>query len=223
MAWLSTFQVESVTNREGLESNYSAFVERMIARYEGGYGWDPNDPGGPTKYGITCYDLAEFMHDRMDSMARWAPIVRAMSLVTADEIYADKYATACRFDDLGAGKDCSVFDFGVNSGPSRAVKYAQIIVGVTVDGVLGPVTLAAINSYDPKSFINKLCDTRLGFLERLSTWSTFGRGWSSRVSDLRAYSLALLNPKPMDKVGFQSKLTLIPNAFAKAYSPDDLR
>jgi hypothetical protein len=48
---------------------YKAFVDRMISKYEGGYGWDANDPGGPTKYGITCYDLAEHLGERMTSMA----------------------------------------------------------------------------------------------------------------------------------------------------------
>ena len=40
-------------------NTYSAFVGGiMIPKYEGGYGWDKADPGGPTKYGITCFDLA---------------------------------------------------------------------------------------------------------------------------------------------------------------------
>lgn len=163
----------------------------MISRYEGGYGWDKNDKGGPTKYGITCYDLAQHRGQKMDSMSRWASIVRAMPLSEADDIYAAKYATACRFDDLNSGPDCVVFDFGVNSGPSRSIKFAQKIVGVAVDGVLGPATLAAINAYDPAAFVNKLCDERLEFLRRLGIWGTFGKGWAARVKDLRQYALAL--------------------------------
>ena len=49
---------------------YLPFTARMINRYEGGYGWNRADPGGPTKYGITCYDLAEHRGLKMDSMAR---------------------------------------------------------------------------------------------------------------------------------------------------------
>ena len=56
------------------------FIGRLIARYEGNYGWDPHDPGGPTNMGITCFDLADFMHEPMDSMARWAPIVRGYAI-----------------------------------------------------------------------------------------------------------------------------------------------
>jgi lysozyme family protein len=204
-------------------ADYKPFVERMIQRYEGGYGWDKNDSGGPTKYGITCYDLAEHRHEVMSSMTTWAPIVKAMSLAEADDIYAQKYATACRFVELGAGKDCVVFDFGVNSGPSRAIKYAQGVVGVRQDGILGPVTLAAINAVASDRFINGLCDDRLGFLKSLRIWSTFGRGWAARVRDLRAYSLALLAPSPKALKRFQAKPHRIPKAFAKAYGEEELK
>ncbi len=174
-----------------MKENYKAFLDRLIQRYERGYGWDRADPGGPTNYGITCFDLAEHRHQKMNSMSAWAPLVRAMSLQEAEDIYATKYATACRFIDLNSGPDCVVLDFGVNSGPSRAIKYAQMVVGTARDGVLGPVTLAAINSMDSNKFIDNLCDLRLSFLRAIrggASWKVFGRGWSARVADLRAYS-----------------------------------
>lgn len=202
-----------------MQQDYHPFVERMINRYEGGYGWNRNDPGGPTKYGITCYDLAEFLGEKMSSMSAWAPKVKAMTLATADEIYKKKYATACQFDALNAGCDCVVFDFGVNSGPSRSVKYAQKIADVIVDGVLGPTSLKAINSMDPTQFVNQLCNARLTFLRGLGTWGTFGRGWTARVQDLRKYSITLLTPPSVAKLGrHERKEPLIPLAFAKGWS-----
>lgn len=201
-------------------ANYSSFVERMIARYEGGYGWDANDPGGPTKYGITCYDLAEYDHEPMNSMATWAPIVEAMPLSTAEVIYEEKYAVAVDFDQLNTGCDCAIFDFDVNSG-NTAIRYAQQVVGVAIDGKMGPITLQAINNSDPTSFINSLCDARLGFLHGLTTWSVFGTGWNNRVADLRSYCLGLLHPEARPR--FQTKLRLIDNAFAKAYPPNMIR
>jgi lysozyme family protein len=202
-----------------MQQDYQAFVERMIARYEGGYGWDRRDPGGPTKFGITCYDLAEYLGEKMNSMSAWAPRVKAMTLATADEIYKKKYATACQFDALNAGCDCVVFDFGVNSGSSRAIKYSQMIVSTTIDGVLGPFTLKAINAQDQAWFVNQLCSARLAFLQKLGTWSTFGRGWTARVQDLRKYSLALLTPPSVAKLGRpERKEPIIPLAFAKGIS-----
>jgi len=211
-------------------ADFRPFCERMINRYEGGYGWDAGDSGGPTKFGITCYDLAEHRHQRMNSMSAWAPIVRAMPLSEAEAIYKEKYAVQCCFDQLNAGADCVVFDFGVNSGSSRSIKYAQIVVGVHVDGVLGPQTLEAINNHAPAAFINGLCDQRMRFLRALKIYNTFGRGWSARVADLRAYSLRLIPKlgiaekpeifKPTKKG--HAKEVRIPKAFAKAYHKEDL-
>lgn len=200
-------------------ANYEPFVERMIEQFEGAYGWDAADPGGPTKYGITCYDLAEHRGQQMTSMQAWAPIVKAMTLDEADAIYAKKYATACRFNDLQTGCDCVVFDFGVNSGSSQAVHYAQIVVGTHVDGILGPITLEAINNHDAANFINQLCNRRLEFLRQLRIWDIFGKGWSSRVSDLRTYSLGLIKLKfhPAPPEGYVGKPVLIPLAYAKSY------
>ena len=210
-----------------MQQDYTAFINRVISRYEGGFGWNRNDPGGPTNFGITCYDLAEFYHEPMNSMAAWAPRVQAMSLAVADQIYATKYATACRFSDLNSGPDCVVLDFGINSGPSRAIIYAQQIVGVPVDGILGPVTLAAINKYDPAQFVVRLCASRMSFLRALGTWGTFGVGWTARVVDLRAYSLALINGYKLLRLGhslydYFIPPTPIPLAGAKSYSREDL-
>jgi lysozyme family protein len=204
------------------QADYTSFVERMIFRYEGNYGWDRGDSGGPTKFGVTCYDLAEHRHERMDSMARWAPIVRGMPLAEADDIYRTKYAVQCAFNDLNAGPDCVVFDFGVNSGSSRSVRYAQQIVGVGIDGELGPNTLRAINAMDAAEFVNRLCSARLAFLRSLRIWGRFGRGWNARVVDLRAYSLALTKPQARGRSPYSKKMTRIPNAHIKAHHPDDI-
>jgi lysozyme family protein len=202
-------------------ADYRPFVDRMISMYEGGYGWDAQDPGGPTKYGITCYDLAEYLGQHMNSMTAWAPKVRAMTLTTAEVIYANKYASRCQFFTMHAGCDCAVFDFNVNSGVT-GIKYAQRVVGTTEDGILGPITLAAINNHDPILFINELCAFRMSFLQSLGIWSTFHNGWTHRVNDLRAYCAALVNPKPMQlsvTPDYIEKPVRIPLAFAKAYAP----
>jgi len=90
-----------------------------------------------------------------------------------------------------------------------------MIVKATADGVLGPTTLGAINSMDPASFVNKLCDARLSFLRGLGTWGTFGRGWSARVKDLRQYSLALITPAKVAEAEPENKERRIHLAFAK--------
>lgn len=177
--------------------NYKAIIDRIIARYEGGYGWDRADPGGPTRYGITCWDLAAHRGQKMTSMAAWAPVVKVMPLAEAEDIYRSKYAVAVHFDELPSGPDACWLDYAINSGIGRPIRVAQRFLGVAVDGVFGPKTLAATRIYGDAKFINAMCDERLRFLHALRIWSTFGRGWTARVADLRSYSLRLVvSPKP---------------------------
>mgnify|MGYP001556693352 CR=1 FL=1 len=89
-----------------------------------------------------------------------------------------------------------VFDYAVNSGPGRAVKSLQSVLGVAADGVVGPVTRAAATKAEPVGVINALCDARLSFLKSLGTWSTFGNGWTNRVASVRAAAIAMLATAP---------------------------
>lgn len=159
---------------------------KSVLSHEGGYTNDPHDPGGPTNFGITIFDAR--MYWKHDATAR---DVASMPLSVAKGIYKSKYWDKVRGDELPAGVDFAVFDFGVNSGVSRAVKYLQGIAGVPADGVIGPVTLGAIRDLPPGQIINKLFDRRLNFLQRLRTWRFFGRGWGRRVREGRELALSL--------------------------------
>lgn len=181
-----------------MEPNYKAFTDRMIQKYEGGYGWNKKDPGGPTKYGITCYDLAQLRGQKMDSMTRWAPLVQAMPLSDAEAIYRFKYASAIRFDDLPTGIDCCMMDYAVNSGVSRPILVASRICKVTYTGHFDDVLMMAIKAMGAEKFINAMCDERLTFMHSIrggSAWKEFGGGWQARVDDLRRYCLAIRSLK----------------------------
>lgn len=191
-----------------MQANYKAFVDRMISRYEGGYGWDAADAGGPTKYGITCYDLAQHRHQTMSSKAAWAPLVRAMTLAEAEDIYASKYAAAVHFNDLPSGMDCVVMDYDVNSG-TRGVLVANSLVGAS-GSVITAASLKALQATDPVRFINNMCDERMRFLRRLSIWPTFKTGWTARVADLRAYSLHLAQGNPAATAPAAPDLSKVP-------------
>lgn len=174
-----------------MQNDYAAFIAKVINQYEGGYGWDKGDPGGPTKYGITCFDLAEHRGQKMTSMAAWAPTVKAMPLQEAEDIYAKKYAVACLFNSLRAGPDCVVLDYGINSGIGRPLRVAQALLKTQASGAALAVE---INKTDPKWFVDAMCQERLHFMHAIrggAAWSEFGGGWGSRVSSLKTYCDAL--------------------------------
>ena len=160
-----------------------------VLRHEGGFSDHPADPGGATNMGITRKTLA-----RWRQVSPWwdLPVsaVRELGRHEAARIYRVLYWDVCRVGDLPPGVDLALFDYCVNSGPDRAVRTLQAALGVPVDGVVGPVTIGAAGRADAAAVINAICDRRLGFLKALSTFSTFGRGWTGRVAAIRAAALA---------------------------------
>ena len=101
--------------------------------------------------------------------------------------------------------DFVAFDGAVNSGPARGARWLQSALGVTADGKIGPATIkAATNHPNPKGIVNSTCDHRMTFLRGLKTWATFGKGWSSRVTDVRSKALAMVTDKAAKPVATPS-------------------
>jgi lysozyme family protein len=169
------------------ESTFDAVASWLLA-HEGGFVNHPKDPGGATNMGITIGTLSAWRGNRVTVEA-----VRDLTKDEALRIYRRQYWDAVRADDLPAGLDYAMFDYAVNSGPARAVKELQRIVGVKADGVVGAMTLDAVVRYVPgtSELIRRLCDARLAFMRRLKGWATFGKGWQRRVDDVRIRSLKL--------------------------------
>jgi lysozyme family protein len=182
----------SKIGNKAMQANEAECIARVIAS-EGGYSNHPADPGGPTNWGITLADARRYWKPGAS-----ASDVRAMPKSVAEGIYDSKYWDALNCDALPAGLDYSLFDYGVNSGVSRAGKVLRRVVGLTDADwhVTGPV-LAAVGKRDPKAIIAALDDERLTFLRSLKTWSVFGKGWGRRVAEVKAASLHMADgPAP---------------------------
>lgn len=160
-----------------------------VLQHEGGFSDHPSDPGGATNMGITRKTLA-----RWRGISPWTDLpkaeVRALTKAEAGRIYRALYWEECAGPRLPPGLDLAVFDFAVNSGPDRAIRTLQAVLGVAVDGIAGPVTLDAARRADVRAAIGAICDQRLGFLRGLAIFPTFGRGWTSRVAAIREAALA---------------------------------
>lgn len=136
---------------------------------EGGFVDNPKDPGGATNYGIT---------QRVAKAHGYNGDMRNLPLNTAINIYKSDYWAPIKADQLPDALRFHVFDAAVNSGPGQAIKWLQSAAGVTVDGAIGPKTLAASANVSPA----KYSAIRLRFMTDLPTWSTFGKGWARRIA-----------------------------------------
>lgn len=166
-----------------MKENYPQALKQVL-KYEGGYVDHPKDPGGPTNKGIT-----QAVYDNWrKSQSLSIQSVRGIADSEVAAIYKNLYWDRISGDLLPSGVDFAVFDFAVNSGVSRAAKTLQAVVGVTQDGVIGPATILATKTYVAMSITNR----RLAFMQSLSIWSTFGKGWSARIADVKAQIIALV-------------------------------
>jgi lysozyme family protein len=165
---------------------YDEALRRLLA-HEGGYTNHPSDPGGPTNFGITIYDYRKYVKPNAT-----AADVRAMTVGEAKAIYRKRYWDAQRCDELPAGVDYSVFDYGVNSGIGRSGKVLRRVVGLPdTTHVVTDEVLRAVAKRDPKALVVAINDERLAFLKRLKTWPVFGKGWGARVSTVKSVSLRM--------------------------------
>jgi len=169
-----------------MQSNFNRSL-LLLLKHEGGFVNHPSDPGGMTNLGVTAKVWESWVGHPVDE--------KQMRALTPDDVaplYKRKYWDACRADELVSGVDYVVFDCAVNSGVGRAVKLLQGCVGVTVDGGIGPTTMAAVKQTAPTTLIEDFSDARLNFLRALNTWPTFGRGWERRVNEVKEEALRMV-------------------------------
>lgn len=139
---------------------------------EGGYSNRPasEDPGGETMYGVTL------------KVARaWGYLgpMKDLTIDTAKQIAKACYWTPNKCDQLPPTIAFHVFDSAYNGGP--AVKWLQQAAGVTVDGVIGAKTVAAVRDMNPAALVMAFNALRLQYLSNLNNWPENARGWVRRI------------------------------------------
>ena len=115
-------------------------IIEVVLEHEGGYVNDPKDPGGETNFGI-----AKRSNPDVD--------IKNLTIEQAKEIYKSKYWDKNKVEKLPELLRHIYFDMCVNMGRSRAGKIIQRAANnkghdLSVDGVLGPVTLGKIDNVE---------------------------------------------------------------------------
>lgn len=158
-------------------------------KWEGGWSDHKDDPGGKTMKGILqrVYDPWREKH----GLPRQS--VRLISDEEVTAIYRQNYWNIVQGDELPPGIDLAVFDFGVNSGPARGIRYLQAVLGVSADGHMGPVTIKAAADADPVAVVKKLMADRRAFLHKIPHKASFIKGWMRRCDGVEQACLTACN------------------------------
>lgn len=156
-----------------------AFEKVLLA--EGGYKLTDiaHDRGGQTYAGITRKSNPDWRG--------WAYIDagKTPDAQLVRDLYRANYWAPVHGDELPQRIAECLFDFAVNAGPRTAVKLAQLVVGTTPDGVIGPVTVAALNAIAPEVFVAQYTLAKIAryrdIVMRDRTQGKFLLGWLNRA------------------------------------------
>ncbi len=167
-------------------AKFENFAGKLL-RLEGGYVNHPLDRGGPTKYGVILSVWQEHGHDKDGDGDIDAEDIKKLSEGDAKYI-AKKIFWDYFLADLILNQSLAEFivDWGYNSGRKTVAKIVQRLTKVSVDGIVGPQTVTAINCADQELLFNALKIERKVFLnniiKRRPDQIVFYDGWMNRVN-----------------------------------------
>ena len=166
----------------------------VILKHEGGYVNDTDDLGGETYRGVARKLHPTWLGWKVIDRVKHFRVLKRGSYINdtaLDEqitaFYYQHFYTPMKLEHL----DCDeaileLFDFGVNAGPQRAIIKAQGILHVVDDGIMGPITIAAINNY-PGDFVKDYKHVRRLYYENIAHRrpqnKKFLKGWLNRVEN----------------------------------------
>ena len=168
-----------------MNNNFEQSLE-LILKYEGLYSNHKDDTGGATMRGIT-QGVYEDWVDRPVTVDE----MKTLTVKDVAPIYKKNYWDKCKCDELPSGVNFCTFDMAINAGTRRGVKTLQKVVGTRQDGIIGPVTIEAVNSIKPSIIINKYTEERENFYRSLSVFPTFGKGWLRRNAETQVAALEM--------------------------------
>lgn len=160
-----------------------------ILKWEGGWSNDPDDLGGATNKGVTFKTYKSYCR----IVGKPIPSIGDLRRLTDDEfteILKQMYWDVCKADFIVSQSVANaVVDWAWNSGNATAIKEVQKVLGVKADGIIGNVTLSAINSASPLPLFGQIQQARKAYIERICNArpanEKFKRGWMNRIQSLQ--------------------------------------
>ncbi|UWQ59348.1 D-alanyl-D-alanine carboxypeptidase family protein [Leisingera caerulea] len=201
----------------------------FIKRWEGGFADHPADKGGATNMGITIGTLADWRGTDVT-----VEDVRNLTRAEADEIFRTRYYAMCRCGEMPERMAVVVYNCAVLSGPKRAIKFVQEAFndlgltvdgkGLEVDGVLGRLTMGAVQKTDAGVLADAFMDRQEKYLRSLGTFSVFGTGWMNRMAALREFVNTLptgAGIRPTTKMSISEKTSDLKDFLTDALSDSE--
>jgi lysozyme family protein len=152
---------------------FETAIERILS-HEGGYANDSRDPGGETQWGIAARSYPDLN-------------IKTLTRDDAKEIYQRDFWLPVVSLVGDSALQFQLLDAAVNHGQGNAVRFLQRAIDVADDGYFGPISRAALETFDPHDAHLLFMAERFEFWCRLASFTAFGRGWTRRGADNLRY------------------------------------
>lgn len=162
----------------------------LILKWEGSrYTNDPDDPGGPTKYGVTLKTWKAKGRDKDGDGDIDATDVKLLDPEDFKHILRVGYWDLWNADKIKSQSLANILvDWVYNSG-MHGIKIPQRLLGVTADGEVGPKTIEALNAQHPETFFGMLWEAREQFYKNIvankPSQKKWLKGWMNRLNDFK--------------------------------------
>lgn len=177
----------------------------FIKSWEGGFVNHPADPGGATNMGVT---IATWRKQGYDKDGDGDIDVNDLKLISEEDarlIFKENYWSKWKAAQIQDQSLANILVDWTWSSGSYGIKIPQRMLGVTIDGLVGPKTLGALNARDPKTFFKELQEERRKYLERICvnrpSNKVFMKGWLRRLDGIQYGSLKI-NSFPVKTIHF---------------------
>lgn len=160
----------------------------FILQWEGGFVNDSDDLGGATNKGITLSTYESFCRrkgypkptvERLKNISQtdWIEILKTM--------YWDKW----KADQIMNQSVANILVDWVWASGGYGIKRPQKILGVKVDGIVGSLTISAVNACDSRELFYAIKSDRIKFIDEICESrpvnNKFKRGWLNRINAIK--------------------------------------
>lgn len=150
-----------------------------------GYANDPDDLGGATMVGVTLATYTEYCRKKgypRPTVERLCGITYTQWLDILKTMFWDRW----KADEIQNQSVAEILVDWVWASGKYGITIPQRVLGVTVDGVVGTKTLAAVNAQNPSNFFDRIVQERKSYIDRICVSrpanNKFKRGWLRRLN-----------------------------------------
>lgn len=176
-----------------IKIKYMANVNKLapfILKWEGGFVDDPQDLGGATNMGVTIGTWRQVGYDKDgDGDIDVDDLKLLTKQEVVDRVLKPHYWDRWKADNIASQSVANIAVDWVWASGAHGIKRVQKLLGVKEDGIVGNITLAALNSVSPLTMFGRIKQARIKFIDEICASrpanNKFKNGWLNRINDLR--------------------------------------